>query len=74
MHEIFFVTRFETLNKDLCKNMYRENIMLRGWQAFAIVTVRLSLNFIIECWGYMHLIERTKLVSRETSVTILRSN
>jgi hypothetical protein len=35
MHEIFVVTHFETLNKDLCKNMYREN-KLRGWQAFAM--------------------------------------
>jgi hypothetical protein len=36
------------------------------------VTVILSLNFIIGCWGYT-LIERTELVRGETIVTDLHS-
>jgi hypothetical protein len=37
------------------------------------VTVRLSLNFIIGCWGYT-LDKSTKLVSGETCGTVLHSS
>jgi hypothetical protein len=36
------------------------------------VTVRLSLNFIIGCWGYTH--DREDIVSGKMNVTILHSS
>jgi hypothetical protein len=41
-------------------------------QFIKIVNVRLSLNFIIGCWGYT--IDREDKVSGETSVTILHNS
>jgi hypothetical protein len=39
---------------------------------FMVVTVRLSLNFIIGCWGYT--LDREGRVSGETCVTVLCSS
>jgi hypothetical protein len=57
--------------------IYNEDYLLVGCTVLYFgrhvsVTVRLSLNFIIGCWGYT--LDREDRVSGETSVTILHSS